>query len=52
MFVSILPLIAVGLGEIVRRIYIHKLLRSVLPLFVLGICVVNAMGIFYYLFTY
>ena len=52
MFVSMLPLIAVGLGEIVRRIYVHTLLRSVLPLIVLGVCVVNAMGIFYYLFTY
>ncbi len=51
MFVSTLPLVAIGLGDIIARIYTHRLLRSVLPLMVAGISVVNAMGIFYYLFT-
>ncbi len=52
MFVSVLPIIAIGLSRVIARIYTHRLLRSVLPLMAIGISMVNIMGIFYYLFTF
>ncbi|MBI5019003.1 hypothetical protein HZB58_01895 [Candidatus Gottesmanbacteria bacterium] len=51
MFVSTLPLIAVGLADVTKRVYTHALLRSVLPIIVAAFTVINVMGIFYYLFT-
>lgn len=51
MFVSALPLIAIGLSEVTKRVYTHPLLRSILPIIVAAFTVVNLMGIFYYLFT-
>lgn len=50
MFVSALPLIAVGLSDVIKRVYSHTLLRSILPIIVAAFTVVNVMGIFYYLF--
>lgn len=52
MFVSTLPLVALGLSEIVTRAYSHRLLHTILPLMILGISALNLMGIFYYVFTY
>lgn len=52
MFVSALPIVAIGLSQVVTKIYAHRLLRTVLPIMVAGICLLNAMGIFYYLFTF
>lgn len=52
MFVSTLPLLAVGLTSIIERIYTHHLLRSILPLLILALSLLNGIGTLYYLFTY
>jgi hypothetical protein len=52
MFVSALPLLAFGLGSIIERIYTNRLLRTILPLLILALSMLNGIGIFYYLFTY
>lgn len=51
MFVSTLPLIAVGLSSIVRLLYRKRLIRSVLPLMAGALCFINVSGILFYLFT-
>lgn len=51
MFISSLPLIAVGLSSVIRSVYANRLLRSILPIIIGAFTVVNSMGIFYYLFT-
>jgi hypothetical protein len=52
MFVSTLPIVALGIAEVVTALYAHRLLRSILPHIALSLCVVNAMGIVYYLVTH
>ncbi len=52
MFVSMLPIIALGLGHILALLHKRRLLRPYLGLLVLGVAMVNGISIFYYLFTY
>jgi len=52
MFVSSLPLIAVGLSDVVKKAYANRLVRSILPLAAGAFFTLNVMGILYYLFTY
>lgn len=52
MFVSSLPLIAVGLSDMVKLVYANRLIRSILPLIAGAFFVLNCMGILYYLFTF
>ncbi len=52
MFVSTLPVIALGIHAVVRALHAKVLLRSTLPLLVLGLAMINAISIFYYLFTF
>jgi hypothetical protein len=52
MFVSSLPLIALGLGHVMGVYDARRLFRPYLPLIVLGVIMVNALATFYYLFTY
>ena len=52
MCVSTIPIIAVGLSEIVAGIYTHRLLRPILPHLIFGITVLNGMGILYYLISH
>lgn len=49
MFVSSLPLIAVGLSDVITLLYSNRLIRNVLPIFVWSLCYINALGIIYYL---
>lgn len=51
MFVSSLPLVAIGLASIILPIYPNRLWRAMLPALVLAFGVANAMGIAYYLMT-
>ena len=49
MFVSSLPIIAIGLSLIIQRIYRIRLIRSSLVLMAGALCVINALSIIYYL---
>ncbi len=51
MFVSTLPIIAIGLSTVIEILYRKRLIRGILPLLAGAFCLINAMGIFYYLFT-
>ena len=52
MFVSTLPIIAIGLSFMVRLLYRNRLIRGILPLTAGAFCALNAMGIVYYLLTH
>lgn len=52
MFVSSLPIIAVGLSDAVKKVYANKLMRNILPIITGAFFILNTMGILYYLFTY
>lgn len=49
MFVSSLPLVAIGLGTVMQRLYQTKLYRSTLPLLAVSLTLLNSMIIYYYL---
>ncbi len=51
MFVSSIPLLAIGLTPVVSSLTRRRLLRNILPLLIAAISMVNAMAIFYFLFT-
>lgn len=51
MFVSILPIIAIGLSHITERMFTKTLLRRILPILSLSLVVMNVLGILYFLFT-
>lgn len=49
MFVSSLPIIAIGLSEVIAKIYEHRLLRTIVPTLIAGLSILNALGIIYIL---
>lgn len=51
MFVSALPILAVGLGDIVSALYKNRFNRVSLPLLAVSLCLLNVMGIWYFLAT-
>lgn len=52
MFVSTLPLIAYGISEVISTLYRHRILRGVLPHITVSVCLINALGIAYYLVSH
>jgi hypothetical protein len=51
MFVSTLPIIALGLHMFIERVYNLRPMRFILPLLACSLCLINTIGIVYYLIT-